>query len=154
MEYTLWRGQVLLGHATLEPSAKDSRRIRGTLQPTDELETLGPMAQHRWPGGRLTQVSTPRAPDIRMGGPVQSDIEIVEVWESDSSEDWSPPEVLPDDVLKLVGPEGPVDTEMIWIVEPPVLPANVLQSLPSESRKRLIQWKLSCRLSESRPGAA
>ena len=150
MEYTLWRGGVLLGHTDLE-EGKHPGVLHGPIRRTADLDLLGPISQHRLPDSSVFQHSSPRASEWWQHGNVGGDLDVIEIW--DSTSETSPrspgvPQVPPEQLLTVRSADGQeVNTDMIWVTEPPAFPPEVTEQFDAATRELLTQWRMMCRLS-------
>ena len=147
MNYTLWRGGVLLGRADLEPSGH-SHVLRGPIQHTPELYQLGPIAQDSFPNGAVIQHFLPRPSEWSeaSGG----DLDVVEIYESSGEHDRQnriTSQVTPEQLLTLRSADGQVvAARMLSVWAPPMLPKEVTAMLDTASLEHLQRWRLICHL--------
>ena len=118
MEFTLWRGDVLLGRAELSRDERKAQRLRGSFEPTDALIQLGAITQISrlgQPGPSVAQhVFAPQESSTSEGG----DLDAVEIWVTSRDRPTSAaPSISASEVLELrngIGDAVPTDSIRVY----------------------------------------
>ena len=141
----MWRGDTLIVRADLTHK-HDPLSIAGVVEPSAELEALGPMIQQtavREGRTVIVQEPTRRDADVEFGSNESTGSS--PIYAQEGPVYLAPPE----SVLYLRdGESNIVHTDFIWVIEPILLRTGFLDDAPPELLQHFKQWQLMCRLTE------
>ena len=141
----MWRGDTLIVQADLSHK-HDPRSIAGVVEPSAELEALGPMMQQTAVReGRTVIVQEPIRRDAEPEDGSGKSTGSAPIYAQHGPVYLPPPEsvlYLRDEKSKIV------HADFIWVIEPILLRTGVLDDAPPELLQYFKQWQLMCRLAE------
>ena len=145
--FTLWRGDTLIVQADLAHK-HDPLSLGGVVEPSDELEALGPMIQQTAVrDGRTVIVQEPirRDADVEFGRDIRKSTGSAPIYAQHGPVYLPPPE----SVLYLRDEESNVvHADLIWVIDPILLRTGFLDDAPPELLQYFKKWQLMCHLSE------